>query len=126
MFFNSAAVLLVIKSWIVPHLTLFICCIGQASYCRPEESQVSPAWGRPSNIACCLQLVAQQQVLKCVVLWELCASPNAEESAGRSQADAWHHGPVGLLLCVCGGGAANSVWHLYCFVTRLNYLKPCS
>ena len=91
--------------FIVTYLVIYITCKtfcrpGQAVSGRPEESQVSPARRRPLDAACGVQLVAQQQVLECLVLRELRAGPHAEEGTGRAETDARNYGSVSDCSCV--------------------------
>ena len=73
---------------------------GQAVTGRPEESQVSPGGGGSHDTAGCLQLLEEQQVLQRLVLRKLCADQNAEESSGRAETDARHHGQVCAGSCL--------------------------
>ena len=54
----------------------------EASPGRPEEGKVQPGRGRPPHPASRVQLLEEQPVLQCLVLWELRADEDVEKGPG--------------------------------------------
>jgi len=67
---------------------------GQASPGWSKEGEVQSARRRSSHFTLCVQFVEEQQIFKCMVLWEFCSDSDIKTCSGCEKAATWNYGPV--------------------------------